>query len=81
MSEDELANLIADTSERFINTNNLCNGKFSWQPSCSAFSVSKNDIDRVYNYIRNQPEHHKKESYAEEYERFLKFYQQTLHEK
>jgi len=29
-------------------------------------------------YIINQPIHHKKQTFAEEYEQFMKFYQQTL---
>jgi len=53
-------------------------GKFKWQQSASAFSVSKSDVDRVCKYILNQPEHHKKVSFEEEYQKFMKFYQQTL---
>jgi len=78
MSEEALADLIANASELFINNNNLCKGKFYWQPSCSAFSVSKNDIEKVCKYIINQPNHHKKQTFAEENEQFMKFYQQTL---
>ena len=78
MSEKELADLIANASEIFINKNKLCKGKFLWQSSCSAFSVSKGDIDRVCKYILNQPKHHKKKSFAEEYAEFLRFYQNTL---
>jgi len=48
------------------------------QQSCSAFSVSKQNIPSVCEYIENQKEHHKKESYDEDYERYLKFYQQTI---
>ena len=73
-----MANLIAGASEIFINNNNLCKGKFYWQPSCSAFSVSKGDVDKVCQYIKNQPIHHKKQTFAEEYEKFMKFYQRTL---
>jgi len=78
MSESELATLVADASEKFINTNKLCQGQFFWQTSCSAFSISKRDIDKVYKYIMNQPEHHKKQTFAEEYKDFLKFYQHSL---
>ena len=81
MSEKQLAEIIANASEIFINNNNLCKGKFYWQPSCSAFSVSKGDVDKVCKYIYGQPEHHKKQTFAEEYDQFLKFYQQTLSEK
>jgi len=78
MSENELTELIANASEIFINTNKLCKSKFYWQTSCSAFSVSKKDVDKVSKYILNQPEHHKKQTFAEEYDEFLKFYQHTL---
>ena len=81
MSEKELANLIAKAFEIFINNNNLCKAKFYWQSSCSAFPVSKRDIDKVCKYILNQPKHHKKQTFAEEYAEFLKFYQTTLFEK
>ena len=80
MSEKALAELIANASEIFINNNNLCKGKFYWQSSCSAFSVSKGDVDKVCKYILNQSEHHKKQTFIEESDRFLTFYQQTLSE-
>ena len=78
MSEKALAELIANASEIFINNNKLCKGKFYWQSSCSAFSVSKGDVDKVCKYILNQSEHHKKQTFIEESDRFLMFYQQTL---
>jgi putative transposase len=78
MSEEEMSTIIADSSERFINENKLSQTSFQWQQSASAFSVSKSDIDRVYKYILNQPEHHKKVSFAEEYEKFMKHYQESL---
>jgi REP element-mobilizing transposase RayT len=81
MSEKELADLVAKASEIFINNNALCKGKFYWQPSCSAFSVSKSEIDKVCKYIFGQTEHHKKQTFAEEYDQFIKFYQQTLSKK
>lgn len=77
-SEVEIATIIANSSEEFINNNKLANGNFAWQQSASAFSVSKQDVDRICKYILNQPEHHKKETFEEEYQRFLKYYQDTL---
>ena len=78
LSEETLANIIAESSQQFINQNKLCDGQFVWQESASAFSVSKSDVDKVCKYIFNQPEHHKKVSFKEEYEGFIKFYQKTL---
>ena len=81
ISEEELATIIADNSERFINENHLSTVPFHWQQSASAFSVSKSHVDKVCKYILNQPEHHKKISFAEEFEEFLKFYEKSIHEK
>ena len=78
LSEEYMATLIADSSEQFINENRLCMGKFTWQKSASAFSVSKSDVNRVCKYILNQPVHHKKVTFTEEYEAFIKFYQMSL---
>lgn len=81
ISEEEIATIIADNSESFINENNMVKGLFKWQRSASAFSVSKSDIDKVAKYILNQPEHHRRVSYEEEYQAFLKHYQETLKRK
>ncbi len=81
LSEEELATIIADSTERFINENNLSVGRFRWQQSASAFSVSKSGIDRVCKYILNQPLHHKRVSFADEYEKFVRFYQETIKKK
>jgi len=78
ISETELATIIAESSESFINSNKLVKGKFKWQKSASAFSVSKSNVDKVCKYILNQPEHHKKVSFKEEYEKFIQHYQQNL---
>ncbi|MFZ1320013.1 MAG: transposase [Ignavibacteria bacterium] len=70
MSEEDLATIVANSSQKFINDNKLCRTQFAWQDSASAFSVSKSDIDKVCKYILNQPNHHHKITFAEEYEMF-----------
>lgn len=78
ISEESIATIIANSSAKFINDNNLCIGNFLWQSTASAFSVSKSDIDVVCKYILNQSEHHKKKTFQEEYEEFMHLYQKTL---
>lgn len=78
ISEEVLATLVADSSAKFINDNKLSPSVFAWQQSAAAFSVSKTDVDKVCKYILAQPQHHKKITFAEEYERLLKHYQKTL---
>jgi putative transposase len=73
-----LASISAESSQQFINQNELCNGLFSWQESAAAFSLSKSDVDKVCRYIHRQPVHHRKTNFAEEYAEFIRFYQGTL---
>lgn len=40
---------------------------FNWQEGFGAFSYSKSQIDHVIKYILNQEEHHKKQTFKEEY--------------
>ncbi len=47
ISEELLANVVAESTESFINKSKLCTTNFKWQESAAAFSVSKNDIDKV----------------------------------
>jgi putative transposase len=81
ISEESLATIVTESSERFINENKLTEGVFAWQKSASAFSVSKSDIDKVCKYILNQPVHHKKYSFANEYEILIRHYQKTIQNK
>jgi REP element-mobilizing transposase RayT len=81
MSEESIATIVANSSAKFINDNKLSSGKFSWQQSASAFSVSKADVENVCKYILNQPEHHRVQSFDEEYEEFIRFYQKTINPK
>ena len=80
ISEERFATIVAEGSEKFINENKL-SVQFAWQESASAFSVSKSHIDKVCKYILNQPAHHKRVSFQQEVDDFLKFYQKTLHVK
>jgi putative transposase len=75
ISEEMLATIVGESSENFIQKNGLIGKRFQWQASCSAFSVSKSEVDRVCKYILNQPQHHKKISFEDEYNAMLKYFQ------
>jgi hypothetical protein len=40
---------------------------FAWQKGYGAFSVSRSAVPDVIDYIKNQREHHKKQTFEEEY--------------
>jgi putative transposase len=78
ISDEKLATIVADSTARFINDNKLTIGIFAWKQTASAFSVSKSEVDKICKYILNQPEHHKKLSFEDEYQEFMKHYQATI---
>jgi REP element-mobilizing transposase RayT len=45
--------------------------KFSWQRRYGAFSVSESASEGVRKYIRNQKEHHQRQTFEAEYKEFL----------
>ncbi len=54
-------------STNWLNRKKYLPGKFSWQDGFGAFTYSKSQIDSVVKYILKQPEHHKKQSFRDEY--------------
>src|SRR6187551_3835790 len=59
-------------SNEFINNKKWTKSKFSWQEGYGVFSYSQSHIDSVVNYVLNQEEHHRKQTFKEEYHDFLK---------
>lgn len=55
--------------------------EFSWQTGFGAFSYSKSQAKNVVNYILNQPEHHKKKTFKQEYYKFLEKFEVEFDEK
>ena len=70
----ELTKNIKGNSSHWINQNNFTKGKFAWQTGYGTLSVSELMVGKVRNYIKNQKEHHRKISFAEEYRRFEEKY-------
>ena len=58
---------IKGCSSHSINEKELIPLKFCWQTGFAAYSVSESQVEKVYNYIRLQKEHHKKKSFEEEF--------------
>lgn len=70
----KVAQLIKGESSHWVNDKKLLNYKFEWQDDYIAVSVSNSMVNKVRDYIWNQEEHHRKKSFAEEYEMFLEKY-------
>jgi REP element-mobilizing transposase RayT len=61
-------------SSEWINKRRFVLGRFTWQEGYGAFSYSKSQLNKVIQYINNQPEHHKKKDFVTEYIDFLKVF-------
>lgn len=74
---ETVAHLIEEmkrNSSRWLKTISPKYNDFAWQGGYGAFSVSQSQVDTVINYINNQAEHHKRQSFKDEYLEFLRLY-------
>lgn len=72
-----LSDLVKDikvASNIWMKQSNLFPDFEEWQSGYGAFTYSKKDLETVTNYIKNQKEHHKHESFEDEYKNLLKFH-------
>jgi len=70
-SISSLVQNVKSESSKWIKEQNLCNSKFAWQEGYGAFSYAKSQVPAVIKYIQNQEMHHQKETFLEEYRKFL----------
>lgn len=70
-----LSNFVKDikiASNGWIKQSGLFPDFEDWQSGYGAFTYSEKDKDEVINYIKNQKEHHKHESFEDEYKNLLR---------
>jgi REP element-mobilizing transposase RayT len=72
---------IKKNSSRWIKSKGDYYQFFSWQGGYAGYSVSQSTLPIVVKYIENQKKHHKKDSFQEEYEKFLREYNIDFDEK
>ena len=81
VSISELMKTVKSKSSKYINDNRLTKSRFEWQEGYGAFSYGHSQINVVYKYIANQEEHHKKQTFKEEYLEFLDKFEVPLDER
>ncbi len=57
---------VKSISSRWVHDQGL-DAKFEWQEGYYALTVSPSQVEDVRRYVRNQVEHHRKETFQEEY--------------
>ena len=70
----KLVEEVKSHSSKWIKTKDKTLKNFYWQNGYGAFSVNPTEVDVVFNYIATQKEHHRHQSFQEEYMEFLKKY-------
>jgi REP element-mobilizing transposase RayT len=81
ISISELMKTVKAKSSKYINDNKFLLDRFEWQVGYGAFSYSQSHINRVFKYIENQEEHHRKKSFKEEYLKYLDEYKIPFEER
>ncbi len=81
ISPSKLMEQVKSGSSKWLNEKNIIPGIFTWQKGFGTFTYSKSHIDNVVKYILNQPEHHKKQSFQDEYLLLLKKFEIDYDEK
>ena len=81
ISVSDMTRDIKASSSKWMNEEKMIIGKFKWQEGFGAFSYSKSQIDAVVKYIANQPEHHRKTTFKDEYIQFLRNFEIEYNEK
>jgi hypothetical protein len=56
-------------------------GGFHWQLGYGAFSISPSHVDALKQYIADQEEHHRRETFQEEFRRLCKKYGVAIDER
>jgi len=62
---------VKKSSSKWMKTQEVGSSSFAWQAGYGAFSVSESNLEMVRRYIERQKEHHRKQSFQEEYRAFL----------
>lgn len=73
-SISKLTMLLKGESSYWVNNNKLTEMKLEWQDEFIAVSIGESALNKVRKYIADQEEHHRKKTFAEEYEEFIRVY-------
>lgn len=67
ISVSDLMKTVKAKSSKYINDKSLTPNRFEWQEGYGVFSYSQSQIPNVYRYIENQEDHHRQQTFKDEY--------------
>ena len=72
VSISKLMKTVMGKSSKYINDHSLTSEHFEWQVGYGVFSYHQSMVETIYNYVDKQEEHHKIQTFSEEYFGLLK---------
>ena len=73
-SPSQIAQWLKGESSKWIHETFPELSAFAWQDGYGVFSVSKSNVPEVIEYIKNQREHHSRQSFEDEYTSILRLH-------
>jgi putative transposase len=70
-SLSEVIKQVKGSSSHFVNHDNIISQKFAWQTGYAGYSISESIVERVFQYIKNQKEHHRLTTFQQEYDELI----------
>ena len=71
MAITDIVKQVKGNTSHWINEQNIIADKFAWQTGYAAYSVSESQLEKVFQYVKNQKEHHTKKTFMQEYDEFI----------
>jgi putative transposase len=71
-SISKIVHLLKGESSFWVNQRKMTKSKFYWQDEYYVKSVGDTQVNAIREYIKNQEEHHRKRTFQEEYDEFIK---------
>ena len=68
----DIVKQVKGSTSHFINEQDFIKEKFAWQTGYASYSVSESVLEKVFEYIKNQKQHHAKKTFQQEYEEIIK---------
>ena len=81
LSVADLVRELKRDSSKWIKNQSASPRDFHWQGGYGAFSISPSHVDALREYIATQMEHHRHESFQDEFRRFCKKYEVEIDER
>ena len=71
VSVSQLMKEVKAKSSKYINDHSLARCRFEWQEGFGVLSYGQRDVDTIFKYIQRQEEHHKVQTFLDEYRQLL----------